>query len=91
MNVKKATYTLPINAIKQIDNLSKRTGKSKSGILAELIMATENNEDKVINASVELESNEKISIEDMIGKLESDEDFDPVEIREKIFLKRAGQ
>ena len=29
MNVKKATYTLAIEAIKEIDNLSKRTVKSK--------------------------------------------------------------
>ncbi|MDR2544349.1 MAG: hypothetical protein LBD03_02195 [Methanobrevibacter sp.] len=89
MNVKKATYTLPIEAIKQIDNLSKRKGKSKSGVLVDLIMGTETKEDKIINASVKLESDETITIKDMIGKLKSEDDFDPVDIRKKIFLDRA--
>ena len=89
MNVKKATYTLPIEAIKQIDNLSKRTGKSKSGVLVDLIMKTETKEDKIINASVKLKSTEVITMKDMIGKLESDEEFDPVKIRNKTFLDRA--
>jgi len=90
MNVKKATYTLPLEAIKQIDNLSKRTGKSKSGVLVDLIMKTETKEDKIINASVKLKSTEEITMKDMIGKLGSDEEFDPVEIRNKTFLDRAG-
>jgi len=89
MNVKKATYTLPIEAIKQIDNLSKRTGKSKSGVLVDLIMKTETNEDKIINASVKLEATEKTTIKDMIGKLESKKEFDPVEIRNRVFLDRV--
>ena len=91
MNVKKATYTLPIEAIKQIDTLSKRTGKSKSGVLVDLIMKTETKEDKIINSAVKLKSTETINIKDMIGKLETDEEFDPVEIRNKIFLDRAGE
>jgi predicted DNA-binding protein len=90
MNVKKATYTLPIEAIKQIDNLSKRYGKSKSKILADLIMESETKEDKIINASVKLETDKRITMKDMIGKLKSDDDFDPVDIRKKIFLDKAG-
>jgi predicted DNA-binding protein len=39
MNIKKTTYALSIEAIKQINNLSQRTGKS-TGILTDLIMKT---------------------------------------------------
>ena len=49
MAFKKATYTLPLEAIKQIDILSKRTGKTKSGVITDLIMGTETKYDKIIN------------------------------------------
>lgn len=46
MTLRKVTFTLPTEAVRQLNNLSKRIGKSKSGIIAELIMKTETNYDK---------------------------------------------
>ncbi|MDR0912985.1 MAG: hypothetical protein LBM96_10345 [Methanobrevibacter sp.] len=89
MEFKKATYTLPIEAINQISTLSKRTGKSKSGIIAELIMNTETDYDKIVNMSVKLESSEKVSLEEMMGAIKTGNEFDPVEIRNKTFLDRV--
>ena len=78
MATKKVTYTLPIEAIKQVDNLAKRTGKSKSGIIAELIMNTETNHDKIINMSVKLEISENVSLKEMMGTIKTGKSFDPV-------------
>jgi len=89
MAFKKATYTLPIEAIKQIDNLSKRTGKTKSGIIADLIMSTETNHDKIVNMSVKLKSTEKVTLKEMEGAIKTGEKFDPVKIRNKVYLDRA--
>lgn len=89
MAFKKATYTLPIEAINQLDTLSKRTGKSKSGIIADLILKTENDQDKIRNMSVQLESTEDVSLEDMMGIIKNGTEFDPVKIKKRIYLDRA--
>ncbi|MDR2623785.1 MAG: hypothetical protein LBC39_04325 [Methanobrevibacter sp.] len=89
MAFKKATYTLPIEAINQINILSERTGKSKSGIIAELIMNTETDHDKIVNMSVKLESSEKVSLDEMMGAIKTGKEFDPVKIKNKVYLDRV--
>jgi len=89
MAFKKVTYTLPIEAVNQINNLSKRSGKSKSGIIAELIMSTESKEDKILKKLVTLESDKKVSFKDMKGVIKTDKDFDPVELRNKTYLDKV--
>lgn len=88
MAFKKATYTLPIEAIKQIENLSKRTGKTKSGIVADLIMSTETKYDKIINQSVKLDKTSNVTLKDMVGSIKTGKEFDPVKIRNKVYLDR---
>jgi predicted DNA-binding protein len=88
MEFKKATYTLPIEAINQLKTLSQRTKKSKSRIVAELIMNTETDYDKIVNMGVKLESSEKVSLEEMMGTIKTGEEFDPVKIRNNAFLDR---
>jgi predicted DNA-binding protein len=89
MALKKATYTLPMEAIKQLENLSKRTGKSKSQVVADLIMETETDLDKIINKSVQLESSKDIKFEEMIGKIKTGEKFNPVKIKKSIHKDRV--
>lgn len=84
MAFKKATYTLPIKAIKQLENLSKRTDKTKSRIIADLIMSTETKHEKIINQSVTLEKTSNTTLEDMIGSIKTGKEFDPVKLRDKI-------
>ena len=88
MALKKATYTLPIAAIKQLENLSKRTDKTKSGIITDLIMNTETKQDKIINQSVKLESIGNTSLKEMVGAIKTGKKFDPVETRDKTYLNR---
>ena len=87
MATKKVTYTLPIEAIKQVDNIAKRTGKSKSGIIADLIMNTETNYDKIINMSVNLETCENVSLEEMMGAIKTGKKFDPLKMKNKSYLR----
>ncbi len=89
MVYKKVTYTLPPEAVRQINNLSKRTGKSKSSIVAELIMKTETNYDKIAKKSVDLESTKDISLSEMVCAVKTDKKFDPVEIKKRIYLDKA--
>jgi len=88
MAFKKATYTLPLEAIKQIDILSKRTGKTKSGVIADLIMSTETKYDKIMNQSVKLEKTSDVNLNDMVGSIKTGKVFDPVKIRDKAYLDR---
>jgi hypothetical protein len=89
MVFKKVTYTLPAEAVRQITNLSKRTGKSKSSIVAELIMKTETDYDKIVKKSVDLESTKDISLDEMIGAVKTDKEFDPVEVKKRIYRDRV--
>lgn len=89
MAYKKVTYTLPPEAVRQINNLSKRTGKSKSNIITELIMKTETNYDKIAKKSVDLESTKDISLDEMVGAVKIDEEFDPVEVKRRIYLDKS--
>ncbi|GAA5819045.1 MAG: hypothetical protein LBD03_05075 [Methanobrevibacter sp.] len=89
MAFKKVTYTLPIEAVNQINNLSKRYGKSKSGIIADLIMNTESKQDKLLKKIVHLESNKKVTFKDMEGIIKTDKEFDPVELRNKVYLDKV--
>jgi predicted DNA-binding protein len=81
MTFKKATYTLVIEAIKQIDFLSKKTGKTKSEIIADLIMNAETSHDKIVNMAVNLESTEKVTLKEMEGVIKNGKKFDPVKMK----------
>ena len=89
MAYKKVTYTLPAEAVRQINNLAKRTRKSKSSIVAELIMKTETDYDKIVKKSVDLESTKNVSLDEMIGAVKTDKKFDPVEVKKRIYLDKA--
>lgn len=89
MAYKKVTYTLPAEAVRQINNLSKRTGKSKSSLVTELIMKTETNYDKIVKKSVDLESTRDVSLDEMIGAVKTDKEFDPVEVKKRIYRDRV--
>lgn len=90
MALRKVTFTLPTEAVRQLNNLSKRTGKSKSGIIAELIMKTETTYGKIAKKSVYLESMKDISLGEMIGAVKTDEEFDPVEVKKVKLEEVAG-
>ena len=94
METKKVTYNLPIDVIKQIDNLKKRTGKSKSKIISDLVEKTMTPEDKIINSNIAntlpQTDLDKTELKDLAGTIVLDEKTDSVKLKNKIYLDKAG-
>lgn len=94
METKKVTYNLPIKTINQIDNLKKRTGESKSKIIADLVEKTMTKEDKVVNSNIANELPQvnlsKSELRDLAGTIKLRKETDSVKLKNKIYLDKIG-
>jgi len=94
METKKVTYNLPIKTINQIDNLKKRTGESKSKIIADLVEKTMTKEDKVVNSNIANELPQvnlnKSKLRDLAGTIKLRKETDSVKLKNEIYLDKVG-
>ncbi|KZX11629.1 hypothetical protein [Methanobrevibacter filiformis] len=93
METKKVTYNLPIDVINQISNLKKKTGKSKSKIIADLVKETMNPEDKVTSKNI---ANTLPQVEGFVktemtaGGIVLKDETDAVKLKNSIYLDKSG-
>ncbi|MDR1820093.1 MAG: hypothetical protein LBR15_07625 [Methanobrevibacter sp.] len=52
-------------------------------------MNTESKQDKLLKKIVHLESNKNVTFKDMEGIIKTDKEFDPVELRNKVYLDKV--